>query len=132
MGHTEWLAQKLRRLGKTDLFKSVVPTHSIWGQFWTSRRVHLSGSRRPPEQMLRLSFLFMAQLGSTDPCKSRLSRGGLVMTRFKCSICGYVYDEEKGEKSQDISSDTPFEDLPSDWLCPGCKSPQYNFEEAEG
>ena len=53
------------------------------------------------------------------------------MTRFKCSTCGYVYDEEKGGKSQDISPGTPFEDLPSDWLCPRCGSPQDNFEEVE-
>ena len=53
------------------------------------------------------------------------------MARFVCNTCGCVYDEEKGDKSQDISPDTLFEDLPGDWLCPECGSPQDYFEEVE-
>ena len=37
-----------------------------------------------------------------------------------CSICGYVYDDNK-EK-------IPFEELPSDWTCPLCKHPKSDFE----
>ena len=53
------------------------------------------------------------------------------MARFECGSCGCVYDEEKGDKSQDIPSGTLFEDLPNDWLCPECGSPQEDFEEQE-
>ena len=53
------------------------------------------------------------------------------MTRFVCDMCGCVYDEEKGDRSQDISPDTLLEDLPDDWLCPKCGSPRDNFEEVE-
>ena len=41
--------------------------------------------------------------------------------KFKCSVCGYVYDEDK-EK-------TKFDDLPSDWKCPLCGVPKELFEE---
>ena len=43
--------------------------------------------------------------------------------KFKCSVCGYVYDEDK-EK-------TKFEDLPSDWKCPLCGVPKELFEEVK-
>lgn len=40
-------------------------------------------------------------------------------SRFRCSVCGYVYDEEEeGE---------PFNDLPDDWQCPVCGAPKSEF-----
>ena len=39
---------------------------------------------------------------------------------YVCSICGYKYDESK-EK-------VPFDELPSDWVCPLCKHPKSDFE----
>lgn len=43
------------------------------------------------------------------------------MTKYVCSICGYVYDEEvEGVK---------FSDLPDTWTCPICGAPKDAFEE---
>jgi len=46
------------------------------------------------------------------------------MRKWKCSVCGYIYDETK-EK-------TPFEDLPQDWTCPQCGAPKLAFNVVEG
>ena len=43
------------------------------------------------------------------------------MKKYRCIICGYIYDETK-EKVK-------FEDLPDDWTCPLCGSPKSAFEE---
>lgn len=43
------------------------------------------------------------------------------MKKYRCVICGYIYDETK-EKVK-------FEDLPDDWTCPLCGSPKSAFEE---
>jgi len=43
------------------------------------------------------------------------------MKKWKCSVCGYIYDEEK--------EGIPFEDLPDDWTCPVCSSPKSVFEQ---
>ena len=43
------------------------------------------------------------------------------MKKYRCSICGYVYDEEK-EKVK-------FSDLPDDWTCPLCGAPKSLFVE---
>ena len=43
------------------------------------------------------------------------------MKKYRCVICGYIYDEAK-EKVK-------FEDLPDDWTCPLCGSPKSAFEE---
>jgi rubredoxin len=41
-------------------------------------------------------------------------------TRYICSICGYVYDEKRGEPHRGIRPGTTFDDLPDDYTCPVC------------
>ena len=43
------------------------------------------------------------------------------MRKYRCTICGYIYDDSK-EKIK-------FEDLPDDWKCPACGAPKSLFEE---
>ena len=44
-----------------------------------------------------------------------------------CKICGYEYDESKGDPQNNIPAGTKFEDLPDDWVCPLCKHPKSDF-----
>ena len=37
------------------------------------------------------------------------------MEKYVCTVCGYVYDPEKGDPEGGISPGTPFEELPEDW-----------------
>ena len=34
-------------------------------------------------------------------------------TKYKCGVCGYEYDPEKGDPSQGIYPGTPFDELPA-------------------
>lgn len=43
------------------------------------------------------------------------------MARYRCKICGYIYNEEK--------EGVKFSDLPDDWKCPLCKAPKTSFEK---
>lgn len=43
-----------------------------------------------------------------------------IMAQYRCLICGYVYDEDKGEEKKDVAPGTAFEDLPEDFKCPLC------------
>jgi rubredoxin len=36
----------------------------------------------------------------------------IIMAKYECSACGYVYDEDE--------EGTKWEDLPDDWVCPVC------------
>ncbi|MBT8507236.1 pyruvate dehydrogenase [Methanomicrobiaceae archaeon CYW5] len=53
------------------------------------------------------------------------------MAGWKCTVCGYIYNEEKGEESMGIAADTAFTDLPSDWTCPVCGAPKSAFEKID-
>ncbi|MBN1592028.1 MAG: rubredoxin [Candidatus Coatesbacteria bacterium] len=43
------------------------------------------------------------------------------MAIYECTVCGYVFDEEKEGKK--------WEDLPDDWVCPICESPKSYFRQ---
>ena len=51
------------------------------------------------------------------------------MTKWKCTVCGYIYDPEKGDPSGGVNPGTKFEDLPDDWVCPECGAPKDQFEK---
>ncbi len=40
--------------------------------------------------------------------------------KYRCLVCDYIYDPEKGDPDSGIEPGTEFEDLPDDWLCPIC------------
>lgn len=42
------------------------------------------------------------------------------MKKYVCDICGYVYDPQQGDPDSGIAPDTPFEEIPDDWVCPLC------------
>lgn len=53
------------------------------------------------------------------------------MQRYKCSVCGHVYDPAKGDPDSGIEAGMPFEDLPDDWLCPVCGADKDAFEKVD-
>lgn len=51
------------------------------------------------------------------------------MSKFECTVCGYVYDPAEGDPDNGIKPGTPFSDLPDDWVCPDCGVGTDSFEE---
>ncbi|MDR2437144.1 MAG: rubredoxin [Endomicrobium sp.] len=52
------------------------------------------------------------------------------MEKWKCSVCGYVYDPVVGDPNKGIAPGVAFEQLPEDWVCPVCGVPKSAFEKA--
>lgn len=51
------------------------------------------------------------------------------MEKWKCTICGYVYDPAEGDTDSGIAPGTTFEDIPDDWTCPVCGVSKEDFEK---
>lgn len=51
------------------------------------------------------------------------------MAKYKCLVCGYIYDPEKGDPEGGIKPGTPFDQLPADWKCPICGAGKDQFEK---
>ncbi len=53
------------------------------------------------------------------------------MKKYVCTLCGYIYDPQKGDPDNGIEPGTPFSKLPDDWVCPDCGAPKDAFEPVE-
>jgi flavin reductase (DIM6/NTAB) family NADH-FMN oxidoreductase RutF/rubredoxin len=53
------------------------------------------------------------------------------MAKYKCTVCGYIYDPELGDPDGGIKPGTPFEEIPDDWVCPVCGASKDQFEKIE-
>ena len=55
-----------------------------------------------------------------------------IMSKYKCSVCGYVYDPQIGDPDSGAKPGTPFEQLPATWVCPVCGVGKEAFVKIEG
>lgn len=53
------------------------------------------------------------------------------MTKYKCDVCGYIYDPAEGDPDNGIARGTAFEDLPEEWTCPLCGAEKEDFVPTE-
>ena len=53
------------------------------------------------------------------------------MSKFVCTICGFVYDESTGIPSSGIAPGTRWSDLPDSWVCPICGATKAAFEPVQ-
>ena len=51
------------------------------------------------------------------------------MDKYRCIICGYIYNPEEGDPDNNIAPGTKFEDIPEDWACPICGAAKEEFEK---
>lgn len=51
------------------------------------------------------------------------------MKKYKCKICGHIYDEEKGDVRSGIAPRTIWADVPKNWECPKCGAAKIMFNE---
>lgn len=51
--------------------------------------------------------------------------------KYKCLMCGYIYDPEVGDPDNGIEAGTEFADISDDWVCPDCGVGKDEFEPYE-
>ena len=61
----------------------------------------------------------------------QLYKKEVIMTKYVCNVCGYVYEPIDGDPDNGIAPGTPFEDIPDDWTCPLCGVGKENFSPEE-
>jgi rubredoxin len=52
------------------------------------------------------------------------------MSKYRCTVCGYIYDPAIGDPDEGIDAGTEFNNVPDDWVCPECGADKSFFEEA--
>lgn len=51
------------------------------------------------------------------------------MEKWECTVCGYVYDPEKGDPDNGVAPGTSFEQIPDSWVCPECGAAKSDFKK---
>jgi rubredoxin len=63
--------------------------------------------------------------------KTEIEGATTGMEKYRCDICGYVYDPAAGDEAAGVTAGTSFEDLPDDWECPVCGAGKDDFSVVE-
>lgn len=63
-----------------------------------------------------------------NEAKAAEAEGDKNMKKYKCTVCGYVYDPQTGDPDNGVEAGTPFEKLPETWVCPVCGAAKDQFE----
>lgn len=53
------------------------------------------------------------------------------MKKYKCEVCGYIYDPAAGDPDNGVQPGTAFGDIPEDWVCPLCGVDKDQFVETD-
>jgi len=51
------------------------------------------------------------------------------MEKYRCTVCGYIYDPQVGDLGGGIKPGTAFKDIPDTWVCPECGVGKDMFEK---
>lgn len=51
------------------------------------------------------------------------------MDKYKCIVCGYIYDPALGDPDSGVKAGVTFDQLPADWVCPMCGAEKDMFEK---
>lgn len=49
------------------------------------------------------------------------------MHKYRCEVCDYIYDPEKGDPDGGVKPNTPFDKVPGFWVCPVCGAAKLKF-----
>jgi rubredoxin len=55
----------------------------------------------------------------------------VIVEKWECTACGYVYDPEVGDPENNVPAGTAFADLPEDWVCPQCGVGKDLFQQID-
>jgi len=87
----------------------------------------VKGGRTP-----RTAATYQKKSSESQQQKSAISKGGKLMKKYKCTMCGYIYDPVKGDPDNNVEPGTAFEDVPDSWVCPECGAGKDEFEPYNG
>ncbi|MFH1484640.1 MAG: rubredoxin [Chloroflexota bacterium] len=88
------------------------------------------------EEPLTYAYYHQVKRGTTPKTApsyvAQKEEEGTKMAKYRCTVCGYVYDPQEGDPDSNIKPGTPFEALPDDWVCPVCGASKDKFEKEDG
>ena len=87
-----------------------------------------------PGLLMELSRLFYEQLGegptlSELPLETHNQPINSPRVVYQCGDCLTIYEEKYGNPDQKIAPNTPFDQLPNNFVCPVCEGEKENYRK---
>ncbi|HPD61580.1 MAG TPA: flavin reductase [Thermodesulfobacteriota bacterium] len=85
-----------------------------------------------PGEPMTYAYYHQVKRGTTPKTAAtyvKVEQKPVSKLKYQCSVCGYIYDPEKGDPEGGIPSGTAFEDIPATWVCPVCGANKSQFEK---
>jgi len=51
-----------------------------------------------------------------------------LMQKWRCMVCGWIYDPAEGDPDGGVEPGTPWDEVPEGWVCPMCGVGKDRFE----
>lgn len=88
----------------------------------------IKGGKAPPNAPTYIKEPGSAQVAIKEK-SVKTTEEGMKMDKYKCTICGWIYDPAQGDPDGGIAPGTPFEKIPDGWVCPVCGADKSAFEK---
>jgi flavin reductase (DIM6/NTAB) family NADH-FMN oxidoreductase RutF/rubredoxin len=84
------------------------------------------------DEPITYAYYHQVKRGTVPPTapiqvEQKTSNFGGRMEKYKCAICGYVYNPAIGDTDSGVEAGTAFEDIPGKWVCPICGAAKAQF-----
>jgi len=70
-------------------------------------------------------------ISSADNGEKEQKSEVIKMSKYRCTVCDYIYDPAQGDPDAGVKPETAFESLPDDWVCPVCGADKTQFVKEE-
>jgi rubredoxin len=60
-------------------------------------------------------------------CQKQKEKAGIKLKIYICRVCGYIYNESKGDPAHGIQPGTKWDEIPDNWRCPKCGETKDSF-----
>ncbi len=84
------------------------------------------------ERPMSYAYYHLIKRGVTPPSAPSFvaqKKEESAVSKYKCTVCGYIYDPAVGDPDSGVAPGTAFESLPDDWVCPVCGAAKSEFEK---
>ncbi|MBI5417685.1 rubredoxin [Candidatus Poribacteria bacterium] len=90
-----------------------------------------------PDKVMTYAYYHQVKRGTTPKTaptfvnqdENQKKEGAAIMQKYRCTVCGYIYDPAIGDPDNGILPETLFEKIPDTWTCPVCGADKSQFEK---